>query len=69
MDSEDKSWIYFVALLVLGFTVLVSGIVIYNIKHDKLYYSAWNGCVNNGGQPTEQTMLGSEVRTFTCIRK
>lgn len=69
MDSENKFWLGTWSLVALvAITVAISTLV-YNMSYNVKYFEAWNTCVEAGGQPINQTMLGTEINTFTCVRK
>jgi hypothetical protein len=69
MDSEGLFWVKLWAIVGSTFVLFVAIIALYMYTHNTAYYSSWNECVAVGGQPTQQTMLGSQSSTFTCIRK
>jgi hypothetical protein len=68
MDSEYKFWLGFWAIIGAAVIVLIISTVIYNMSYNIKYFEAWNNCVTAGGQPINQTMLGTEINTFTCVR-
>lgn len=68
MEEEYRMYNTFWFLAAMCFVAVVAAIAIYEHNHNIMYYEAWNKCVDVGGQPTEQTILGSEHRTFTCVR-
>ena len=69
MDSENKFWIWLYSLFAVVALAVIIGTVMYNMSYNVKYFEAWNTCVEAGGQPINQTMLGSDLNTFTCVRK
>jgi preprotein translocase subunit SecY len=68
MDSENKFWLGFWTIVgVVLFTIIVST-TIYNINYNAWYFAAWNNCVTSGGKPTRESIMGSDVTAFTCVR-
>ena len=68
MDSEYKFWLGFWAILAVVVMSVALCTLVYNMSYNVRYFEAWNACVEAGGQPINQTMLGTEINTFTCVR-
>ena len=68
MDSEYKFWLGFWVIIGAAIIVVTISTVIYNMSYNIKYFEAWNNCVTADGQPINQTMLGSDLNTFTCVR-
>lgn len=67
--DENEYWLKFWVLFTIAFLSIV-GSVYYSIKHRyTLQMESWNTCVEAGGQPISQPMLGTQTLTFTCLRK
>lgn len=52
-------------------TVAIVLIVItgwYNVNQNALWYDSWNKCVAAGGKPIQDTVKGTDMRSFTCER-
>jgi hypothetical protein len=69
MDSENKFWLGLYSLLAIVAMTALIGTFMYNMSYNVKYFEAWNICVEAGGQPINQTMLGTDLNTFTCVRK
>lgn len=69
MESENQFWLGLWKIVGSVVTTIVITIAIYSYMHNIQYYKSWNMCIEVGGQPTDQTMLGSNDKTFTCVRK
>lgn len=68
MTNEGVFWINLwrtIGAVFIGFVAILS---VYNHYDGIRYTEMWNNCVNAGGQPTRQPMMGSESTTFTCVR-
>jgi hypothetical protein len=68
-DDEYKFWLGTWLLLAVVALAVIIGTVMYNMSYNVKYFEAWNICVEAGGQPINQTMLGTDHNTFTCVRK
>ncbi len=68
MDSENKFWLGLWSLMAFVLVSFAVTALIYNMSYNVRYFEAWNKCVEAGGQPINQTMLGTEINTFTCVR-
>jgi LPS O-antigen subunit length determinant protein (WzzB/FepE family) len=69
MDSENKFWLGFWTIIAFVLVVFAVSALIYNMSYNVKYFEAWKTCVEAGGQPINQTMLGTQTNTFTCVRK
>lgn len=69
MDSENKFWLGCWSLVALVVITVAISTLVYNMSYNVRYFEAWNNCVESGGQPINQTMLGTQTNTFTCARK
>jgi len=70
-EAMDRDGIFWTTVWKTVSTVIISLAVIIAVfnHYDGMRYSEmWNNCVNAGGQPTRQPMIGSESTTFTCVR-
>lgn len=65
--DDNTFWINLWRTVATTFILFCAIIGVYNYTSDVKYYEAWNNCVDSGGQPVRQTMMGSESITFTCI--
>lgn len=68
MEKELDFWLGLWRTVALAFVIVVVGLMIYNNEQNKLWYESWNKCVIVGGQPLEDTVKGSDSRTFTCVK-
>ena len=69
MEEENKFWIDFWKIVgtVVVMTVFITtiGIMIHNYR----WHQSWNNCVEAGGQPVEQSLVGLRDSALTCVRK
>lgn len=68
MDKEGLFWIRFWSIIASTIVSLAIIISVWNHYNNERYTKMWIECVNAGGQPVSQPMMGSEARTFTCVR-
>lgn len=69
MDSNGIFWINLWRIVATVIITLVLAITIAMHYDSVRRQEAWIKCVELGGQPISQPMLGTEIPTFTCIRK
>lgn len=65
MDSETEIF----RILGMVFLLSVAVVAISITVHSHMWYDSWNKCVDAGGQPSEQSMVGRNSSALTCIRK
>jgi len=69
MEEQNKFWfnIWKITGIVVVTTFLI--ISVWASFSSQRWYSAWNKCVELGGQPVQQTLVGSNYAELTCVRK
>jgi hypothetical protein len=67
--EENEFWLKFWTVLAVVVIVITSATYYYHKNESILRMEAWVKCVEAGGQPISQPMLGTEIITFTCLRK
>lgn len=68
MDKEGIFWIGLWSTVGIVIVSLALIIAVWNHYNNIRYTEMWNNCVNAGGQPLYQPMLGRDNATFTCVR-
>ena len=69
MDRHGVFWINLWRTAGAVFVIFVITVSVYNYADNVLRHESWQKCVEVGGQPINQPMMGKESTTFTCIRK
>jgi len=69
MEVEYQFWTSFWKIFGLVFVISFISVVSFIANNNHQWYSAWNKCVEAGGQPIEQSLVGRNDSSITCIRK
>jgi hypothetical protein len=69
MNSENKFWINLWSIVGTVMISLAMIIAVWNHYDNERRLNAWLACVEIGGQPINEAVIGSTISTFTCIRK
>lgn len=67
--EENEFWLKFWTLVAIVLVAVVGSLYYYSKHEATLRMEAWIKCVEVGGQPVSQPMLGTQSLTFTCVRK
>lgn len=68
MDKEGQFWVRFWCIIASMIVSLALIIAVWNHYNNIRYAEMWNNCVNAGGQPLSEPMIGTTSVTFTCKR-
>lgn len=66
--DENVFWFNLWRTVAIAVTVILLSLMVYHANQNKLWYESWNNCVDSGGQPLEDTVKGSDVRSLTCVQ-
>lgn len=69
MTSEGMFWIRFWSNISTVVVLIAVIVAVWNHYNNIRYTEMWNNCVNAGGQPLYQPILGRDSATFTCERQ
>lgn len=69
MEVEYQFWTSFWKLIGLVFVISLIATFSYMSNSNHQWYSSWNKCVEAGGQPIEESHVGRNDSSLTCIRK
>lgn len=66
--EENMFWVSF--WKILGLVFVVSLVVTFSFvsNSNSQWYSAWNNCVETGGQPIVKAIEGQNSAALTCVR-
>ena len=68
MDKEGIFWVRVWSIVATTLVSLALIIAVWNHYNNARYAKMWTDCVNAGGQPLSEPMLGRDGSTFTCKR-
>lgn len=68
MDKEGIFWVRVWSIVATTLVSLALIIAVWNHYNNIRYTEMWNNCVNAGGQPISEPMIGRDNLSFTCKR-
>ncbi len=66
--DENKFWFEFWKIIGTVFVATVFIISMAIMIHNYRWYQSWNNCVEAGGQPKQESMVGMNSTALTCVR-
>lgn len=69
MEGYEKFWIDFWKVIGTVFVMTVGIIALSIMVHNYRWYQSWNNCVEAGGQPKQESLVGMNSTALTCVRK
>lgn len=67
--DENKFWFEFWKVIGTVFVMTVGIVALSIMVHNYRWYQSWNMCVEAGGQPKQESLVGSSNSALTCVRK
>lgn len=69
MDGYEKFWISFWKVIGTVFVMTVGITALSTVANNYRWYQSWNMCVEAGGQPKQESLVGTSNSALTCVRK
>lgn len=67
--EENKFWVDFWKIIGTVFVMSVFIVTMGTMVANYRWYQSWNMCVEAGGQPKQEPLVGMNSTAFTCVRK